>query len=185
VINKVIKIISSIVFIALAFSANAGIFDGTTITYQYYFPNLNSPYTNASNGSYFVGTGGAGIANIDDGLGSMNIKGNELTLSITGSTTFSKATFNGFEITDTQANFASFSLLQNSAFLSGSPALTFDTHHLWVNFQSLTFTPGTLQLAVGTIPEPSSYAMLLTGLGLIGVISYRRKYKLSDMPIAV
>jgi probable HAF family extracellular repeat protein len=34
------------------------------------------------------------------------------------------------------------------------------------------------------IPEPSSYAMLLAGLGLIGFIAYRRKNDSYNMPMA-
>jgi PEP-CTERM motif len=36
----------------------------------------------------------------------------------------------------------------------------------------------------GVVPEPSTYAMLLAGLGLIGFIAYRRKDDSSDMPMA-
>ena len=178
------QIITIIVLSALAFSAHAGVFDGTTITYQYYYPSTSSPYLNPSTLS--VGTGGAYIADIVNGVGSMNVSGNDLTLNFISNGAFSSAShaFNGFEITDNQANFSTFSTIHNTA-LSASPALSFDTHHLWVNFANLTFNPGTVQLSVATIPEPSYFAMLLAGLGLIGVISYRHKDKLSDMPKAV
>jgi hypothetical protein len=38
---------------------------------------------------------------------------------------------------------------------------------------------------LGAVPEPETYAMLLAGLGLIGFIAYRRKNDSSDMPMAV
>ena len=37
---------------------------------------------------------------------------------------------------------------------------------------------------IAPVPEPSTYAMLLAGLGLIGFILYRRKDDSSDMPMA-
>jgi hypothetical protein len=45
-----------------------------------------------------------------------------------------------------------------------------------ISGQYATFAPA--------VPEPSTYAMLLAGLGLIGFISFRRKNDSSDMPMA-
>jgi hypothetical protein len=45
-----------------------------------------------------------------------------------------------------------------------------------ISGQYATFAPA--------VPEPETYAMLLAGLGLIGVISFRRKNDSSDMPMA-
>jgi hypothetical protein len=39
-------------------------------------------------------------------------------------------------------------------------------------------------ISVTPVPEPSTYAMLLAGLGLIVFIAYRRKDNSSDMPMA-
>ena len=45
----------------------------------------------------------------------------------------------------------------------------------------VSFAPGQ---NIAPVPEPSTYAMLLAGLGLIGFILYRRKDDSSDMPMA-
>jgi hypothetical protein len=55
---------------------------------------------------------------------------------------------------------------------------------------SLEGAPGTASAysahvgAVSAVPEPSTYAMLLAGLGLIGFIMYRSKEKATDMHMA-
>jgi PEP-CTERM motif len=48
--------------------------------------------------------------------------------------------------------------------------------------KSLNPTPS--NWVTSPVPEPSTYAMLLAGLGLIGFIAYRRKYNSSNMPLA-
>jgi hypothetical protein len=41
-----------------------------------------------------------------------------------------------------------------------------------------------VEVGTAPIPEPSTYSLLLAGLGLIGFITYRRKNDSSDMPMA-
>ncbi|MGA7749025.1 MAG: PEP-CTERM sorting domain-containing protein [Gallionella sp.] len=186
--KKINRIISAVMLAALACSAHAGVFDGTTVNFQYYYPDLSSPYANSDSGSYFVGAGGANIVNLVDGVMSMNIQGNDLTVTIPdASSTFTASSFNGFEIYDPSVNFTSFSMIYNSA-LSGTPVLSFAGDNLSVNWQSISFNPGTVQFAVtgnvSAVPEPETYAMLLAGLGLIGFMAYRRKSDSSNMPRA-
>ena len=53
-------LIGSVLAIGLGSSPDAVagvIFDAETITYQYYFPDLLSPYSNADNGNKLVGVG--------------------------------------------------------------------------------------------------------------------------------
>jgi type VI secretion system secreted protein Hcp len=59
------------------------------------------------------------------------------------------------------------------------------TYDLRTNKGNLGALVGLYALGVtNPVPEPSTYAMMLAGLGLIGFIAYRRKNDSSDMPMA-
>ena len=172
--------------------AHAGIFDGNTINYQYYFPNLSTPYASAGNGDYLVNSG-VEISNVVDGFGTIDFSGDEFVISFAHSGNFSPTEFKGFAISDVSAAinpFTSFSLVSNTA-VSGTPALSFDSNHLYVNWAGLNFNRGELVFSVSSlapqphpvtsfsrtispVPEPDTYAILLVGLGLIG-FTVRRK----------
>ncbi len=174
--------------------AHAGIFDGNTINYQYYFPNLSTPYASAGNGDYLVDTG-VEISNVVDGFGTLDFSGDEFVISFAHGGNFSPTAFNGFAISDVSASinpFTSFSLVSNTA-VSGTPILSFDANHLYVNWAGLNFNRGELVFSVSSlaplpnshpvtsfsrtispVPEPDTYALLLVGLGLVGY-SARRK----------
>lgn len=155
--------------------ANAGVLDGQTVNYQYYFPDLSSPYP--STGNYFVDSS----VEVSDviGLGTLDFNDNGFVVTFTNTGSFGyfeSATFNGFVISDVFSTidaFTSFSLLSNTG-LTGNPVLSFDADHLYVNLQGLGITVGELVFTVSAIPEPENYAMLLAGLGLVG-FSIRRK----------
>lgn len=174
--------------------ANAGVFDGHTVNYQYYFPNLSTPYASAGNGDYLVDTG-VEIANVVDGFGTLDFSGDEFVISFAHGGNFSPTAFNGFAISDVSASinpFTSFNLVSNTA-VSGTPILSFDANHLYVNWAGLNFNRGELVFSVSSltthpnshpvtsfsrtispVPEPDTYALLLVGLGLVGY-SARRK----------
>ncbi len=170
--------------------ANAGIFDGQTVNYQYYFPDLSTPYAAAANGNYLVDSG-VEVANVVDGHGTIDFGGDGFVISFTDSSSFSSAAFNGFVISDVSStlnSFSSFSLVSNTGVM-GTPTLSFDSDHLYVNWEGLSFTGGDLVFSVNSIadkdnvvtdtisavPEPETYAMLLAGLGLVGYTARRKK----------
>jgi hypothetical protein len=175
-VKKMKNLLLILLFSVFASSASAAIFDGQTLQYQYYFSDLSSPYSNASNGNYVVG-GGVEIANIVDGSGTLDLQGDRFVANITDTSWFNTGAFNGFRITDingTIADFTSFTFGSNTS-LSGAPVLTWDANNLWANFSGLTFVPGQFELVVtAAVPEPETYAMLLVGLGLIGFMARRR-----------
>lgn len=163
-----------------ASSANAGIFDAQSLQFQYYFPDLSSPYSSSSNGTFAVGAG-VEIANIADDRANLDLQSNGFTANFTDTSIWNGSAFNGFRITDINGTidpFTSFTLGTNTA-LNGSPVLTFDANNLYVNWQGLGFVPGEVQfnVNVAAVPEPETYAMMLAGLGLMGFVARRRKDK--------
>jgi hypothetical protein len=179
--------------------ATAGIFDGQTIHYQYYFHTPDTLYSHASNGDHLVGSG-VEITNLVDGYGTLDFSGDEFIVNFDRGTSFISAEFNGFVISDlgdSINSFTSFSLLSNTG-VAGNPVLNFDEDHLSVNWQGLGFHGGSLvfktthlsdiaitdfaatdfvatDLATSPAPEPETYALFLAGLGLMGFITRRRK----------
>lgn len=158
--------------------ANAGVLDGQTVNYQYYFPALDNPYPYPSTGNYFVDSS-VEVTDVIDELGTLDFSGDGFVVTFTNTGfwgSFEPASFNGFVISDvfsTINTFTSFSLLSNTG-LTGNPVLSFDADHLYVNWQGFGITVGELAFTVSAIPEPENYAMLLAGLGLVG-FSIRRK----------
>ena len=170
--------------------ANAGIFDGQTVNYQYYFPDLSTPYAAAANGDYLVDSA-VEVADVVDGHGTIDFGSDGFVISFTDSSSFSSAAFNGFVISDVSStldSFSSFSLVSNTGVM-GTPTLSFDSDHLYVNWEGLSFTSGNLVFSVNSIadkdnvvtdtisavPEPETYAMLLAGLGLVGYAARRKR----------
>ena len=179
--------------------ATAGIFDGQTIHYQYYFHTPDTLYSHAANGDHLVGSG-VEITNIVDGYGTMDFSGDEFVINFDRGTSFNPAEFNGFVISDlydSMDSFTSFGLVSNTG-VAGNPVLTFDSDHLSVNWEGLSFHGGSLvfttshlfdiaatdfvttdfattDFATSPAPEPETYALFMAGLGLMGFITRRRK----------
>ncbi len=162
-------------------TATAGIFDGQTVNYQYFYPDLTTPYTYAGNGSYLVDSN-IEISNVVDGYGTIDFSGDSFVVSFTNGSSFSTGPFNGFVISDifsTMDSFTSFKLISNDGLL-GTPILDFDENHLYVNWQGLNFGGGNLvftvnhDINISPVPEPETYAMLIVGLGLLGFTTRRK-----------
>ena len=187
---RLIAISVALWFGSSASIANAGIFDGQTVNYQYYFPDLSTPYAAAANGNYLVDSA-VEVADVVDGHGTIDFGSDGFVISFTDSSSFSSAAFNGFVISDISSTlnpFSSFSLVSNTSVV-GTPTLSFDSDHLYINWEGLSFTSGNLVFSVtsfadndnividtiSAVPEPETYAMLLAGLGLVGYTVRRRK----------
>lgn len=160
--------------------ADAGlILDGQTVTYQYFFPDLSSPYGNADNGDKLVGPG-VEVSNVADNVATMDISDTNLYVDYTVSTSWNPAVFNGFRITDTFGTIPDFTavLINPVTNLVGfdSSRISFDADNIWVNWQGLAFNPNTVvSLDLQAAPEPGTLALM--ALGLFGVGTLRSKKK--------
>lgn len=90
--------------------------------------------------------------------------------------------FNGYHFSDTLGTIDSFtSVLSNgSNALIDDSRITFSDDDIWINMSGLSLYGANNSLTLdfttaAPIPEPSTYALMILGLGLIGFISSRRK----------
>ena len=192
IMNKLFKWtpIALAVWCSVTGVATAGVFDGKTIHYQYFFHESDTMYSHAANGDHLVGSG-VEITNVVDGYGTLDFSGDGFDINFGRGTSFNPAAFNGFVISDlydSMNSFTSFSLVSNSG-VAGTPVLNFDADHLSVNWQGFGFGGGILHFtttslppelatadsATSPVPEPDSYAMFMAGLGLMGFMALRRK----------
>jgi hypothetical protein len=95
-----------------------------------------------------------------------------------GGAGFGVLPFNGFRLTDDLASIAKVVLTGNTG--GPTPSLSFDAHNIYVNFSGLTTSPAgqTFSYAVSYAPEPTSWAMMVGGFGLIGG-ALRRRHKVA------
>lgn len=177
---KLKQVVLGSIFAAIASVANAGLLDGKTVKFEYFYPDLSSPYYGSPNGNYVVGAG-VEVSPIVDGNGALDLQSDGFTVNFGNNVGFSNGTFNGFVISDvnsTIAPFTSFTLITNTAG-GPNPTLSFDADNLYVNWQGLSYSGGELVFAVNAVPEPETYAMLLAGVGLLGFVARRRKQALA------
>jgi hypothetical protein len=183
--TRLIWSVTAIAALALvATDANAQSFDGATVNYQYYFPDLSTPCACATNGNYVVGSG-VEISNIADnttgGLtvasGTMDISANDIFIDFLSQGSFNAAAFNGFVLSDLTDNLPAITGVTINPATNmagfGNSNVSFTGDSILVNWADLAFNAGTVvslnvTFAQPAVPEPATWAMMLVGLGAIG-----------------
>lgn len=163
--------------------AQAATLDGTTLSAEYFYPDLDASYPSASpnpTGPLVVGPG------LDAGLNvegvttiSLDFSGNALTVlfsTILSSPTWNDATFNGLVITLlSPGNFTAFAQTGGTAI----KAISFDADSLFINWAGLSYDSATqLTFDIGyetaPVPLPAGLPLLALALGGLAVLGRRR-----------
>jgi len=163
-------------------------FDGSTLNYQYYFPNSGTEYPDADNGPFVVGPG-IEVTNVSDGRATLDISGSNIFIDFLNASNWGPADFNGWILSDQTDSLAAILgvSIDPSTNLGGFSLsnISFTGDSITVNWQGLSFTESTvvsLNVAFGdtAVPEASTWAMMLLGFGATGFALRRgRKPKLA------
>jgi len=175
-------VIASGMTLTLAAPASSAQFAGDTVNATYIYPTSGSVYQNL--GSQVVSP----IATFTFANGiAATVNSSSILLDLSPNN-FGAASFNGAVFTDlTQSNIIGASL-DASSNLAGFDAsrLTFSSNSVSFNFQGLSEFPQSLVRAnvqfggaVGAVPEPATWAMILVGFGGIGIAARSRRFRKS------
>lgn len=173
--------------VILATSANAALTMGDTISVQYYFPDLSSPYSEPNTVIY----AGPGQTIVNAGYANFILSDNSITLTSTGAFVFTSAIFNGpvlKDLTNTSAfngwTLTNDTLGLSSFFIDGSSPGGSSLGANWQGQQISTTGAATFSDPAGAVPEPATWAMMLAGFGMIGFAARRRSSVKSTMRFA-
>ena len=76
-------------------------------------------------------------------------------------------------------DFEAFDIIGNGSNVFGNGQFTFEMAQLdsvsWIRIHGNSNNDNFYTLSVSAVPEPSTYALMLGGLGLVGLISYRNR----------
>ncbi len=168
-----------------SFNVNSALLEGKTVNYQYFFPDITSAYSNASNGDFTVDSS-VEITNIVDSRGSMDISDSNIYVAFSSDSFFTPATFNGFKISDVFNSIADFSSVSINAATNmvglDLNRITVLANEIWVNWQGLNFTNETIvSLDINSSANPSAVpvpaAAFFFAPALLGFVGLRRKAK--------
>lgn len=170
--KKTIALIS--LSLAVTGQAHAAGLLGKRIATQYFYPDLSQPYTPPS----YTIVDERTITSFERNF-NMLFSANSVEISFVTSTSWNEASFNGFKIWDADGTIDDFAASIASSNMTGlsKSNIRYDDNNIWVNWQGLGFNTGTkvtLNLFASAVPEPGTWALMLTGLALTGASLRRR-----------
>lgn len=171
--------------LGLSGGARAALLLGQHVSVEYFHPDLATIEPDAGGGldlSNILVSNEVEIADLIQGVASLDIRDQQLYVSFLFPGTFHATTFNGFRLSVLSSGVDGFSSVTVDAISSlvgfGSERIAFGADYLDINWQGLAFNAGdvlalNINRAPQAVPEPQSLALL--GLGLIGLAVVRRR----------
>jgi hypothetical protein len=105
----------------------------------------------------------------------IDVSGSTITLTYSAGGVAESGGYNGFVFDFDGAPTITGASLDSSG-SNYSPIVTFDATHVFINEAGLTLAPGSSVLVnISAVPEPQAYALMVGGLGLLGVMARRRR----------
>ncbi|HEX7360172.1 MAG TPA: PEP-CTERM sorting domain-containing protein [Bryobacteraceae bacterium] len=170
--------------------ASADSLNGTQVTLTGDLPTLGTAFTNSvtrtigpglefPSGTLVSTAGGVAVIGVNIDVGASDID-----FSYTQNSQALSATFNGYVFDFSGATITGASLDPSSDYNSGQIGVGFGPNEVTVNAEGVFFTAGSHILVdlsavtspvMSNVPEPQSYAMLLTGLTALGWCIGRRR----------
>lgn len=173
------------ILLMASFNINAALLEGKTVSYQYYYPDLDTPYAGAANGEYLVGDG-IEVTNIAGNIGTLDISDTNLYVDYTSLTQFGWASsnFSGFKIVDVFNDIPDFTSVSINGLTNmigfDLSRITVLANEIWVNWQGLSFNSDTIvSLDIHSTPSavPIPAALFMFVPALLGFLGLRRKVK--------
>lgn len=146
-------------------------FEGNTLQYQGFFPDLSTEYSPAQTAIV-----GPGVEFVDDtSFLRVDVADLGFTVFDDYGGDFVPADFNGFVLSDINGTIAAITgvTFTGGGFAGEQPVVTFDADNIYVDFSGIGIitTPGvgySFDVSFNAVPEPATWAMMLVGVGGIG-----------------
>ncbi|MGA2772410.1 MAG: PEP-CTERM sorting domain-containing protein [Bryobacteraceae bacterium] len=181
---EMLRIVGAVViWLFLGSPVRAGMV-GDQVSLTWFLPDLSTIYLGPATAT--VGAGVEFPASTFPSNPAVSVDLTDTTITFTGGyqSTFNAAAFNGFGISDlTHQNFSAVSILSATNDWVGfsSSRVSFDAGHVYVNFASLPLSTSdqlVLQVTQNSVPEPGTFALLLSGLIIAFLWRLRKNFAL-------